>query len=80
MVIKYLVLLSFFGVIKTRFSHYENFDNFPDQVYFMMILDACNTSSAILVEVTQKDLTNISFNDLAGGNIPDLDNTSLRTN
>ena len=61
MVIKYLVLLSFFGVIKTRFSHYEEIDDLTGQVYLMIILDACNNSATIDIEDAEKAFTNLSL-------------------
>ena len=62
MVIEYLVSPSLFEVIKIPFSQYEDFDNFPSQLYFMMILDACNTSAEIEIEGEEKDFTDLSPN------------------
>ena len=54
LVVESLLSASFREVIKTQFSHYENFDDLPGQIYFMMILDACNTSAAIDIEGAEK--------------------------
>ena len=69
---------SFCEFIKICFSHYDDFDNFPGKVYFMMILDVCNTSDAIIIEGAEKPFTNISLNGFHGENISDLATTALR--
>ena len=43
-----------------------------------MILDDCSTSTAIYIEGTEKDFTNISCNDFPDENISDLDTNALR--
>ena len=60
---------SFSEVINTRFSHYEDFENLPSQVYFTMIIYDWNTSAAIDIEGAEKDITSLSFNDFPGENI-----------
>ena len=65
-------------VIKTHFSSYQDFDNFPGQVYFMIIIDTCNTSSAIDIEGAETYFTNISLNDFPGENISDIVTNALR--
>ena len=52
LVIESLVMTIFCEVIKTCFSHYEDFNNFNIQSYFMIILDVCNTSAEIEIEGT----------------------------
>ena len=32
--------------VETRFSHMEDFDDLPGQVYFMLVLDTCHASAA----------------------------------
>ena len=78
LVIESLVSPSFREFIKIYFSHYDDFDNFPGKVYFMMILDVCNTSDAIIIEGAEKPFTNISLNGFHGENISDLATTALR--
>ena len=78
MVIEYLVMPYFCWVINTRFSHYEDFDNFPGQVYFVIILDACNTYSIFNIEDEEKYFTNLSFNDFPVKNITYIATTFLR--
>ena len=60
--------------IKTRFSHHNNFEELPGQVYFMMVLDTCNTSAAIDIEIAV-----IKFNELSLSNCPRQDVSSLST-
>ena len=60
------------------FYHYEDLDDFTGQVYFMMIIYACNTPATINIEGTEKAFTNISLNDFPGENISDISTTSLR--
>ena len=50
MVVKPLVLPYFCEVIKTGFSHYEDFNNFPSQVYPTIIIFTCNTSAEVYIE------------------------------
>ena len=69
---------SFCELIKKRFSHYEDFDNFPGQVYFMMILDTCNISATIDIEGADNYFTNLSLNYFPGEDISDLATTVLR--
>ena len=74
----YLESPSFHEVIKIRFSHYEDFDDLPGQVYFMMIIDDRNISDEIDIEVPEKAFINLSLNVFPGENISDLDTTVLR--
>ena len=78
MVIEYLVSPSLFEVIKIPFSQYEDFDNLPSQLYFMMILDACNTSAEIDIEGAEKAFNNLSLIDFTGDKIYDIDTTDIR--
>ena len=58
-----LLSASFREVIKTRFSHYKKFEELPGQIYFMMILDAYNTSVAINIEGAEKSLKALTLSD-----------------
>ena len=64
---------SFCKVIKKKFSHYEDFNNFPGQIHFLMIIGAYNNSAAIDIEGAEKAFTNLPLNDFTGENISDLD-------
>ena len=50
LVIESLVSPSLGEFINTCFSQYEDFNNFPGQVYFIVIIDACNASASIVIE------------------------------
>ena len=69
---------SFYEVIKTRLSQYDDFDNFPGQFYFTMILDTCNNSAAIDIGCSEHYFTNLSLNKFPGEKISDLDTDALR--
>ncbi len=44
LLVEALVSPDFRDTVKHRFSHVVNFESLPGQIYFMMILDACNAS------------------------------------
>ena len=49
LVIEFLLLTSFSEFIKRHFSKQEEFDNMTGHIYSLMIVDTCNTSSAIAI-------------------------------
>ena len=71
-------MTSFNEVIKTRLSHYDEFDDLTSQVYFTMIIYACNTSATIEIEGTEKAFTNIPLNDFPVEKISDFSTHALR--
>ena len=74
LIVESLLSPSYRETIKTRFSHHDSFEELPGQVYFMMVLDACNTSAAIDI-----DSAEIKFNDLSLSDFPGQDVSSLST-
>ena len=50
MVLKSLLTATFREKIDTRFSHIDYYEYMPVQVFFMMTLEACNTSTNLDVE------------------------------
>ena len=44
LLVESLVSPDFRDTVKHRFSHVIDFESLPGQIYFMMILDACNAS------------------------------------
>ena len=66
------------AVIKTRFSHYENVEELPGQIYLVMILGACNTSASINIEGEQKSLKALTLFDFPGQNVSDLARFALK--
>ena len=59
---------SFIKFIKTCFSHYDDFDDFLSKVYFIMILDTCNTSAGIDIEGAESTFAHLFFNDFLKNN------------
>ena len=59
-------------VIKTRFSHYENFEEPPGQIYCMMILNACNAFAATNIEGAEKSFKALTLSNFPGENVSDL--------
>jgi len=60
LIVESLLSPSYRETIKTHFSHHDNFKELPGQVYFMMVLNACNKSAAIDIESAE-----IKFNELS---------------
>ena len=69
---------AFCETIKTCFSHYEDFDDLPGQVNFMMILDSCNTSAAIDIEGAEKSFGALQLADFPGENVSALATAALK--
>ena len=69
---------SFREVMKTRFYHYENFEELSGQIYFMRILDACSTSTAINIEGAEKSFNALTLFDFPGENMSDLATIALK--
>ena len=69
---------SFHETIKTCFSHYDNFVWLSSQVYFMMILDAYNTSTAIDIEGAEDAFKKLSLQSFPGENVSSLATTAIK--
>lgn len=78
LVIESLISTPFRETIKTRFSHYDDFDDLPGQVYFMMVLDACNTSAAIDIEGAGKAFDALTLSSFPGENVSALATSALK--
>ena len=50
LVVESIVTTSFRRKVETRISHEDDFDDLPGQVYFMMILEACNASASLDID------------------------------
>ena len=74
LIVESLLSPSYRETIKTRFSHHDSFEELPGQVYFMMVLDACNTSAAIDIDSAQ-----VKFDELLLSNFPGQDVSALST-
>ena len=76
--VEYLLSSSFRHEIQTRFSHVSGFDDFPDQVYFMMILDVCNSSTVLDIDGSEKSFQEMTLSDFQGENFSSLDTSALK--
>ena len=47
LLVESLISPTYRETIKTRFSTCDNYDDLPGQVYFVMVLEACNAADAI---------------------------------
>ena len=61
LLVESLVSAIYCETIKTRFSHRSNFDDLPGSVYFMMVLEACNTSADIDVKSANSRFYDLSL-------------------
>ena len=73
-----LVTPAFRTTVHTRFSHLADFDDFPGQVYFMMVLDVANTSVAYDIEAAETSFKNLQLSSYPGENISTLSTEALR--
>ena len=77
-VVESLVSSSFRHEMQTRFSHNPNFDDFPGQVYSVMILDACNSSTILDIDGAENSFKDIILSDFQGENIYSLVTSTLK--
>ena len=61
LVVESLLSSSFLHEIQTRFSHVSGFDDLPGQVYFMMILDVCNSSAVLDIDGAEKSFEQMTL-------------------
>ena len=61
-----------------RYEHYEDFEDLPGQVYFMMVLDVCNASADHNIEAATKSFGNLTLKDYPAENIDDFATEALR--
>lgn len=60
LVIKAITLSTSRETVKIVFSHHKNFTDPPGQIYFMIVLSACNTSALIGIHSAKVKELNIS--------------------
>ena len=66
------------GKIRIRYGHYDNFKRLPGQVYFMMILDICNSSADHDIEAATLLFGKLALADYPGENIESFTSEALR--
>ena len=69
LVAEYLISPSYRETLTTRFSNNKNFDELPRQVYFTMVLIACNTSASIDVESATSRFKELSLRNFPGEDV-----------
>ena len=64
--------------IQIRYGHYEDFVDLPGQVYFMMVLDICNSSTDHDIEAATASFKNLGLSNYPGENIEEFTTEALR--
>ena len=64
--------------VETRFSHMNDFDDLPGQVYFMLVLDTCHASAASDIEEAKDSFKSLQLASYAGENIAALSTAALK--
>jgi hypothetical protein len=58
--------------IQIRYGHYEDFVDLPGQVYFMMVLDICNSSTDHDIEAATASFKNLGLSNYPGETLRSL--------
>lgn len=53
LIVESVISPSYCEILKTRFSHHNNYEELPGHVYFMIVLDVCNSSADIGIDNAQ---------------------------
>ena len=61
----------------TSFSHNKDFDELPGQIYFTMVLSACNTSASFDIESATSEFKVIFLSNFPGEDVSSLSTLSL---
>ena len=64
--------------VGVRFNHLADFDDFPGQVYLMMILEVCNASAAADISGASELLLNMKLSQYPGENMEAFSSDALR--
>ena len=64
--------------IQVRFGHHSEFDDFPGQIYFIMVLEVSNASVAQDIEKAAEDYKELNLATYPGQNISDFATDALR--
>ena len=73
-----LISRSLDAKIKIRYGHYTDYKDLPGSIFFMMILDICNSSADLDIETASDSFTALSLLDFPGENIEDFATEALR--
>lgn len=61
-----------------RFSHYDDFDELPGQVMFMMTLDTVNASAELDVKGAKMSFKSLSLSNYPGENVTEMATIALK--
>ena len=64
--------------VQVRFGHLPEFEDFPGQIYFKMVLDVSNASVAQDIDKAVQDFKDIDLANYPGQNISDFATDALR--
>ena len=64
--------------VAIRFSHIDDFEDLPGQIYFMMILDVCHASEAMDIDGAIDEFRSLSLSDFPGENVSALATKALK--
>ena len=78
LVIEALISPTYRETAKTRFSHHKDFADLPAQIYFMMVLSACNTSASIDIDTAKLKFKELSLSSFPGENVSSLITLALK--
>ena len=59
--IKSLIPLSYCKTMYTRCSHSDGFENLLSQFYFMLVLDVCNASAFMDINIAHKNFKELAL-------------------
>ena len=78
LVIEALISPTHRETVKTRFLHHKYFTELPGQIYFMMVLSACNTSASIDIDTAKLKFKELSLSDFPGKTVSLLSTLALK--
>ena len=64
--IESLITLRLREAISIRFSHIDDFDSLPGNIYFMMVLETCNISLTMDVKEAENSFNDLKLSDYSG--------------
>ena len=76
--IESLITLRLREAISVRFSHIDDFDALPGNIYFMMVLETCNISLTMDVKEAENSFNELKLSDYSGENISALATDALK--
>ena len=78
LIVESLLTQSFREKLEVRFSHYDDFDELPGHVIFMMTLNTCNASVEMDIEAAKESFRGLKLENFPGENVTDLATSALK--